>query len=370
MENLLRWSIEHSTGPNGGQPPPPRPRQDLDPGIIDMILGKPDSQLMKEALAVAVDETKDEDERIQALDDFEMLVEMIDNANNIEKLNMWEQLHALLTSPTTSEGIKIQTLWVIGTAVQNNPSAQTSYLAHSPMPVLLSFLDPSVSSGKLRSKAVYALSGLLKHNAAAVKQFEEAGGWKVLKACLEDSEIAVRRKTAFLLNTLIVPTLPPGPGPTHPPLPPSVSESTGPPSSGTSMALHASAAPSESDQQPVHPNSHAAMQSDPSSFATSAAALKALDEHGLLQALISAMASPTPHGPDGETEGDADFDEKVIRSLHTYVTSCNGKFSEEQKRDLRRHMKTEGGKAGSDSKLAEKWGLTVDELGHLKKAIE
>ena len=38
-----------------------------------MILGKPDSELMKEALAVAVDEQKDEDERVQALDNFEMV---------------------------------------------------------------------------------------------------------------------------------------------------------------------------------------------------------------------------------------------------------------------------------------------------------
>lgn len=53
------------------------------------------------------------------------------------------------------------------------------------MPTLLKFLHPSVKSPKLRSKAVYALSGLLKHNAAAVKQFEEAGGWQVLKAALE-----------------------------------------------------------------------------------------------------------------------------------------------------------------------------------------
>ncbi|OSD00061.1 nucleotide exchange factor Fes1 [Trametes coccinea BRFM310] len=78
MESLLRWSIANSD-PNA---PPPQPRSDLDPGIIDMILGKPDSELMKEALAVAVDESKDEDDRIQALDNFEMLIEQIDNANS------------------------------------------------------------------------------------------------------------------------------------------------------------------------------------------------------------------------------------------------------------------------------------------------
>lgn len=71
MESLLRWGIEHSN--DGGPPPEPSRIQNLDPGIIDAILGRPDSELMKEALAVAKDEKRTEDERIQALDDFEMV---------------------------------------------------------------------------------------------------------------------------------------------------------------------------------------------------------------------------------------------------------------------------------------------------------
>lgn len=367
MENLLRWGIEHSTRDENGQPVTPQPRQGLDPGVIDAILGKPDSVLMQEALAAAVDERKDEDERIQSLDNFEMLIEQIDNANNIEKMKMWETLHGLLTSPSSTDSIKMQTLWIAGTAVQNNPSAQASYLALSPMPALLSFLGPSIKSGKLRSKAIYALSGLLKHNAPAVKQFEEAGGWKILKAALEDPDITVRRKTAFLLNSLIVPAQPvPQARPTPPP---SLSASTGPSSTSTSVTLHPSAqtsAPSE----PVHPNSHAAMLANPSSFSTSPATLKALEEHGLLQALVSAVTSPTPHGVDGEHEGDADFDEKVMRSLHTYTTTCDGKFSDDQKRALHAYIEGEIAKADTEQEAAERWGLTTDELRSMRRAVE
>ena len=35
---------------------------------------------------------------------------------------MWEPLPDLLASP--SDDVKVQALWVIGTAVQNNPAAQ------------------------------------------------------------------------------------------------------------------------------------------------------------------------------------------------------------------------------------------------------
>jgi len=98
MQSLLRWSVENST-PNQGDPPQ---RKDIDPELIDHILGKPDAQLMKEAFEVAVDQSNDEDVRLTALDDLEMarsfiafdsrranlpdhftpqLVESIDNAN-------------------------------------------------------------------------------------------------------------------------------------------------------------------------------------------------------------------------------------------------------------------------------------------------
>lgn len=52
---------------------PIQPRKDLDPAIIDMILGKPDAELMKEDMAVAIDDKRSEDERIDALDHLEMV---------------------------------------------------------------------------------------------------------------------------------------------------------------------------------------------------------------------------------------------------------------------------------------------------------
>lgn len=91
LNSLLRWSIENmdaSTRPEDqASRPPPQP---IDPEIIDMILGKPDSVRMKvclrsfqrrymvltfyqkEQLKAATDITKDEEDRLIALDNFEM----------------------------------------------------------------------------------------------------------------------------------------------------------------------------------------------------------------------------------------------------------------------------------------------------------
>ena len=51
------------------------------------------------------------------------------------------------------------------------------------------------------------------------------------------------------------------------------------------------------------------------------------------------------------------------------MTTCNGSFSEEQKNDLRAHVESETEKAGNERNLAEKWGLTADELAAFKHAI-
>ncbi|TFK92156.1 nucleotide exchange factors-like protein [Polyporus arcularius HHB13444] len=410
MEQLLRWGIANSD-PNA---PPPQPRTDLDPGIIDAILGKSDAELMKEALAVAVDEKRDEDERLQALDDFEMLIEQIDNANNLEKLKMWEPLQALLTSPTSSEAIQRQILWILGTAVQNNPAAQHSYLALSPLRALLSFLSPTVGSGKTRAKAVYALSGLLKHNSAAVKQMHDVDGWSVLRDALADSDISVRRKVAFLLNSLLIPNAPSQPsqtpqqsqqpanlqGPLQVPAStegvvaaaavseqpattqstssdPSLSTSTSSPASASTSTAVIAVPSQESTQpadapvsqpQPVHANSHASMLSDPSSFSTSQPTVQALEQNGILSSLVSSLATPVPHGPNGESEGDADFEEKVLRALHTYTVGCQRPIEGDNRQALGDWLAVQSKKAGGDKGVAEKWGLTEDEVKELKEA--
>lgn len=73
MESLLRWSIENSTPAADGSAAPQPPRKDLDPAIIDMILGKSDAELMKEDMSVAMDEQRSEDDRLDALDHLEMV---------------------------------------------------------------------------------------------------------------------------------------------------------------------------------------------------------------------------------------------------------------------------------------------------------
>lgn len=130
------------------------------------------------------------------------------------------------------------------------------------------------------------------------------------------------------------------------------------------------------------------MLSDPSSVSTSELALDALETRGLLQTLINGLVHPVPHGADGEKEGDWEFEEKVVRSvvilawklcgiscgefsvLQTYLLECHGKLSDEQRQALSAFLQEHTKKAGGDGSLADKWGMTVDEVRRFKKAVE
>ncbi|WVQ65813.1 uncharacterized protein L199_003991 [Kwoniella botswanensis] len=182
-------------------------RDDLTTEMLDLILGKSDSITMKEKMAFAVDEKNPLEERVEALDDFEMLIELIDNANNMPILKLWQPLLSLLSSP--EDEIVSNALWIIGTAVQNNIKAQAALYIHSAFPLILqSYLNSS--SPAVRSKAIYALSASLKHWPLAPQALSQkhenvtVTGYEVLLKGLKDSDKNVRKKVSFLVSTLVL----------------------------------------------------------------------------------------------------------------------------------------------------------------------
>jgi len=356
MQSILRWAIENSAAPDAAanQDPSsanaPRTLSNLDPGIIDHILGKPDAELMKEALAKAMNSENEEDERLQALDDFEMLVEQIDNANNIAAMKMWKPLHDLLSSPSSSDEIKTSTLWIIGTAVQNNPAAQKACLAldPTPLPTILTLLASVSTSPAMRSKAVYTLSGLLKHNADAVRSLEQHSGWQVVKSSLQDPDITVRRKVVFLLNTLLYPEMP------------LTSAASSQPNAGPNLHGVGSDVDGDRPAPITHPNSHASMTA--SSVATSPIAIDAIARNGVLDALLEALINPLPYGKDGESEGDVDFTEKLVRLFYTYAVDCRASLDARQKSELLQWLRKHDQKG-------EYWDLQPEEFQSLISAV-
>ena len=113
---------------------------------------------------------------------------------------------------------------------------------------------------------------------------------------LSDSDIAVRRKAAFLLNSLLIHSSP--------------AATTRAPGAGIRSD------PAQSGAT-VHPNSHASMVADPTSTDTAPETLRAVRAHGMLPVIVRELTEPTPYGPDGD-EGDgcdADLEEKLMRCV-------------------------------------------------------
>ncbi|KAL2828278.1 Hsp70 nucleotide exchange factor fes1 [Aspergillus cavernicola] len=167
MNNLLKWGIQNSTQNNEQQPTDSTttttttsndaaPRGGITPEMINALLGGPsDADLMKAAMEALRSDEVDLENKLIAFDNFEQLVESIDNANNLVPLGLWTPLVELLKHEEPD--MRRMSAWCIGTAVQNNEKAQDKLVVMNAIPALvsLSTQDPTPA---VRKKAIYAIS--------------------------------------------------------------------------------------------------------------------------------------------------------------------------------------------------------------------
>ncbi|KAK9325469.1 armadillo-type protein [Lipomyces orientalis] len=222
MEKLLKWSIENSqdagTDPGSQRQKPPNPE------VLAQLFGQPDdAQLMREAMNTILDPNVDVDTKETAFDNLEMLVENLDNANNLENLDLWTPLIEQLVNP--SPVFRKMACWVIGTAVQNNPKSQAALLMYpNAIPRLLhiAFKD---TSKEARLKAMYSLSSAIRNHPSGYESFKNAEGWQALLSIIRqegldksddgtmnipdserhlyESDEDIRRRSIFLLAGIL-----------------------------------------------------------------------------------------------------------------------------------------------------------------------
>ncbi|GIK06472.1 hsp70 nucleotide exchange factor fes1 [Aspergillus viridinutans] len=174
MNNLLKWSIENSTsaqqaGDSNGAAPAPTSRSNLNPEMLSALFGGPsDADLMKAAMEALHSDEVDLENKMIAFDNFEQLIESIDNANNLEPLGLWTPLVELLKHEEAE--MRRMAAWCIGTAVQNNEKAQDKLIVFNVLPTLvaMSTSDPAPAA---RKKAVYAISSGVRNYQPAMDEF-------------------------------------------------------------------------------------------------------------------------------------------------------------------------------------------------------
>ncbi|KAK4114439.1 Fes1-domain-containing protein [Canariomyces notabilis] len=172
LNNLLKWSIENSvpsTGDNSN--PPPQSNEGVEAGartstldrdVLAALLGGPsDAELMKAAMEVITDPSVELDQKLIAFDNFEQLIESLDNANNLENLSLWTPLLSLLAHEERE--LRLMAAWCVGTAVQNNVRSQERLLAMGGIPPLVGLALRDDEHESVRKKAIYALSSAVRN---------------------------------------------------------------------------------------------------------------------------------------------------------------------------------------------------------------
>ncbi|KAK4168051.1 nucleotide exchange factor Fes1-domain-containing protein [Cladorrhinum sp. PSN259] len=197
LTNLLKWGIENSVPsdntPNGTtlrDPNVPEPSESAPPvlgaaaagpsshlnaEVLAALMGGPsDADLMKAAMEVLHDPTCDLENKLIAFDNFEQLIESLDNANNLANLSLWTPLLELLADE--NDEIRLYAAWCVGTAVQNNVKSQERLLAVGGIPLLVERAIKDGEGEKVRRKAIYALSSAVRNYQPALDvALEELG---------------------------------------------------------------------------------------------------------------------------------------------------------------------------------------------------
>ena len=167
MNELLKWSVENSTATAADPNAPPPQTRALPADAMNVLFGGPsDADLMKASI-YAVQSTDPEvtiEDKVIAFDNFEQLIENLDNANNIEVLELWKPLLEFLGHE--EKEIRKMAAWCVGTAVQNNEKSQKSMLKEGGVPLLVKMCVDEKEEKDVRRKAVYALS-------SAIRNFQE-----------------------------------------------------------------------------------------------------------------------------------------------------------------------------------------------------
>lgn len=163
LNELLKWSIENSDATKS-DPSAPEPKSQLTPEIIAALMGGPsDADLMKASLEVIASTESDVtlENKLIAFDNFEQMIESLDNANNIANLGLWTPLLEQLKHDEPE--IRKMAAWCVGTAVQNNEKTQERLVAMGGIPFLVELALKNGEPEDVRRKAIYALSSAVRN---------------------------------------------------------------------------------------------------------------------------------------------------------------------------------------------------------------
>ncbi|XP_016479293.1 uncharacterized protein LOC107800610 isoform X2 [Nicotiana tabacum] len=134
------------------------------------------------------------------LDELQEHVESIDMANDLHSIGGLVPLLGYLKN--SHANIRAKAAEVVSTIVQNNPKSQQLVMeANGLEPLLSNFTsDPDVTA---RTKALGAISSLIRHNKPGIAAFRLANGYAALRDALGSESVRFQRKALNLIHYLL-----------------------------------------------------------------------------------------------------------------------------------------------------------------------
>uniref|UniRef100_A0A0E0ETR7 Nucleotide exchange factor Fes1 domain-containing protein n=1 Tax=Oryza meridionalis TaxID=40149 RepID=A0A0E0ETR7_9ORYZ len=168
--------------------------------LMEKLKMPSDADLMKIAIADLNNSSISLEDRQRALQELLILVEPIDNANDLDKLGGLVAVIQDLNN--ANEEIRTTSAWVLGKASQNNALVQNQILGYGALARLVKM--GYATSADEATKALYAISALVRDNVNGQEAFISENGSAMLQHILVSNSVDVRlqKKAVFLVTDL------------------------------------------------------------------------------------------------------------------------------------------------------------------------
>ncbi|XP_048236050.1 uncharacterized protein LOC8258377 [Ricinus communis] len=204
-EGLLKWSLAHSDGTGSSRNLSEEDRrwfmEAMQAQSVDVIKRMKEITLVMQAPehvleAQGVTPADIED----MLEELQEHVESIDMANDLHSIGGLVPLLGYLKN--SHANIRAKAAEVVTTIVQNNPRSQQLVMeANGLEPLLSNFSsDPDMN---VRTKALGAISSLIRHNKPGIAAFRLANGYAAMRDALGSESVRFQRKALNLIHYLL-----------------------------------------------------------------------------------------------------------------------------------------------------------------------
>lgn len=204
-DGLLKWSLSHADGTRPSRNLSEEDRrwfmEAMQAQTVDVIKRMKEITLVMQTPEDVLEAQGVTTADIEAmLDELQEHVESIDMANDLHSIGGLVPLLGYLKN--SNAGIRAKASEVVSTIVQNNPRSQQLVMEAGGLePLLANFTsDPDVT---VRTKALGAISSLIRNNKPGIAAFRLANGYGGLRDALGSESVRFQRKALNLIQYLL-----------------------------------------------------------------------------------------------------------------------------------------------------------------------